>query len=123
MNKQILIVEDDKFIARAYKDGLEKLGFQVEVVYDGDQAIEYLSDHTPGLILLDLIIPGADGFAVIKQVRQVLKNQQLPILVLSNLSQDSDIQSAISLGATEYLTKVNHSMQEVVEKINKYLKN
>jgi|SRR3989304_2807681 len=119
--KLILVVEDDKFIARAYKDGLERFGYMVEAAYDGYEALDKIKLTTPDLVLLDLIIPGLDGFGVLEQIRKMQEMKDVPVLVLSNLSQDSDVHKAKDLGATDYMTKATFSMKEVLEKVKGYL--
>ena len=74
--KLILVVEDDKFIARAYKDGLERFGYMVEAAYDGYEALDKIKLTTPDLVLLDLIIPGLD--------RDMKKFKHFGVFVYSN---------------------------------------
>lgn len=118
---KVLIVEDDRFIAKAYADGLKRVGCEVDIAYNGFEAIEKVKAGKPGLIILDLILPGIDGFGVLEQLRQTEGLKDTPILVLSNLSQSSDIEKAKELGATDYLTKAKFSMKEIVNKVQEHL--
>lgn len=118
---KILIIEDDKFISRAYSDGISRAGFQVTAVLDGVEALEKAREVKPDLVLLDLILPGKNGFQILTEFKNDPELKEIPVIVLSNLSQPSDIDKAKSLGAVDYLTKVNFSMKEVVEKLKSYL--
>jgi DNA-binding response OmpR family regulator len=120
--KRILLVEDDKFIARAYQDGLERAGFKVSVAYDGRVALEYLQhEQHPDLILLDIIIPVIDGFEVLQTIKADEKTKDIPVIIVSNLGQESDVTKGKEVGAADYLIKANWSMDDVVKKINTYL--
>lgn len=114
---KILLVEDDKFIARAYKDGLEEAGFEVETTETGEETIEKLKEFSPDLLLLDLIIPEKDGFEVMEEMKMNDDIEKMPVIVVSNLGQNSDIDKAKELGAVDYLIKSDHSMKDVIEKV------
>lgn len=119
--KKILLVEDDKFISRAYKDGLERAGFEVIIAFNGADAIKKTNQEKPDLILLDLIMPVLDGFGFLEKIKmdEALKN--IPVVILSNLGQDSDVKKGELLGAIDYLIKSNLSMKEAIEKVRFYL--
>ncbi|MFC1595123.1 response regulator transcription factor [Patescibacteria group bacterium] len=119
--KKILLAEDDKFISRAYKDGLSSAGFIVILASDGNEALDKVKKEKPDVILLDLIMPAKNGFEVIEELKMDDSTKNIPIIILSNLGQDSDIEKGKSLGAADYLVKSNVSMQEVVEKIKFHL--
>lgn len=118
---KILLAEDDKFISRAYKDGLERAGFEIIIAFDGVEAIKKIREEKPDLILLDLIMPDKNGFEVLEEIKMddALKNMR--VIILSNLGQDSDIEKGKALGAADYLIKSNLSMKEVIEKVKFYL--
>ena len=118
---KILLAEDDKFISRAYKDGLERAGFNLILASDGEEAVKLIKTEKPDLVLLDVIMPLKNGFEVLEEVKKDPETKDIPVIVLSNLGQDSDIAKGRSLGAVDYLVKANFTMAEVVEKIKKYL--
>jgi DNA-binding response OmpR family regulator len=118
---KILLAEDDKFISRAYSDGLTRAGFEVMLVEDGIKALEYLRKDCPHLLLLDIIMPGKNGFDVLAEMKTDGVLCDIPVLILSNLGQDSDIQKAKELGAADFLVKSNNSMQEVIAKVRETL--
>jgi PleD family two-component response regulator len=82
-----------------------------------------LAEFVPDIILLDLIIPGQDGFHVLGEIRKSETLRNIPVIVASNLGQKEDIERAMSLGATDYIIKTDLSMKDVLEKIEKYLQN
>lgn len=102
MNSKILVVEDEKPIADIIKFNLEKEGYQVECVYDGDEAIQITLANHPDLILLDLMLPGSDGIEVCRQVRQV---SDLPIIMLTAKDSEVDKVLGLEMGADDYVTK------------------
>lgn len=118
---KIVLAEDDKFISRAYTDGLSRAGFEVVHSPDGGEAVKTIKKQKPDLILLDLIMPVKNGFEVIEEVKADNELKNIPIIILSNLGQDSDIQKGRELGAVDYLIKSNFSMSEVIDKLKKFL--
>jgi DNA-binding response OmpR family regulator len=120
--KKILVVEDDKFIANAYRVKLTKAGFEIKMAYDGEEALEILKGFTPDLMLLDLIMPIKDGFTVLAEIRANPKWASIPVLVTSNLGQKEDIDRGMQLGANGYVIKTDLSMDELVTKINSLIK-
>lgn len=117
----VLIVEDEEFLAKTLEDNLVSEGFTVELAIDGEEAVEKIEKNKPNLILLDLLLPKKDGFFVLNQVKQNPEWKLIPVVVLSNLGDDTDIKKALELGADDYFVKSQHPVQEVVEKVKKYL--
>jgi DNA-binding response OmpR family regulator len=115
--KKILLAEDDQFISRAYKDGLTRAGFDMTVALDGLEALEKIRQIHPDMVLLDLIMPGKNGFEVLEEMKADKELKDIPVVILSNLGQDSDVERGKSLGAVDYLIKSDISMKEVVESI------
>lgn len=120
--KTILIVEDDFFVSRAYAIKLEKENLNVQSVTDGEAAIEYLKkNENPNLMLLDLMIPKKSGFEVLKEIKANEKWKNIPVIILSNLGQESDIKTGKELGAAEYIIKADVDIEKIIEKTKKYL--
>ena len=122
MSKKILIIEDDSFLQGLASTKLEKEGFDVMGAGNSDEATKILDAETPDLILLDLVLPGTDGFGILKKVRENLKTVNTPVIVFSNLSDDRDIKRAKELGATDYMVKSNFTLDELSDQIKKILK-
>ena len=115
----IIVAEDDKFIAHAYRNALELAGYKVHMASDGDEALRLIAKYKPDLVLLDLVMPGRDGFDTLREIR--VTNKKLPIIILSNLGQDSDIKQCQHYGISAYMIKSDVSMKEVLHNIRKYL--
>lgn len=118
---KILVVEDEKPMANILGKELTKLGHVVEFAYDGAEAMEKAKIMKPDLILLDIILPKADGFEVLEQVKADSDISSVPVIVLSNLGTDADIKHAIRLGAVDYFVKAQHPLLEITEKITEFL--
>jgi len=118
---KLLLAEDDKFISRAYVDGLTRAGIDVVLASDGEEAIKKINAEKPDIILLDVIMPEKNGFEVLQSIKAVDGLKSIPVVILSNLGQESDIQKGKELGADDYLIKSNFSIKEVVEKIQSIL--
>ena len=117
----ILIVEDDQTYARIYQIKLSQEGFRVTPAADGNQALEVIKREKPDLILLDLIMPGKDGFETLKELKADANYKDIPVIAFSNVGQDEDIGRAKQLGIVDYLVKTNLSVQEMVEKVKEHL--
>jgi DNA-binding response OmpR family regulator len=118
--KKVFLVEDDHYINRAYRDGLSRAGFEVEVAHDGKEAVEKLKTFTPNLILLDVLMPSMNGFEVLEEIRLNEKLKDTPVIIVSNLSQGTDVEKAKALGVVDYLIKSDFSMKDIIEKVKFY---
>ena len=116
-NNHVLVVEDDPFYSKIYKTKLAKEQIESEIVSNGNEAIKAVKAHRPALILLDLIMPGKDGFETLAELKADPVMKDIPVIVLSNLSQEEDIKRIMDLGATEYLVKANVRIRTVIDKI------
>lgn len=116
---KILIIEDDQFLSSVLKGRLEKEGFQVEQAFDGEEGLAKLKVSRPNLILLDLILPKMSGFEVLEQISLDPQLSQIPVMIASNLGQESDIQKAKSLGAVEYYVKVKTTIDELASMVKR----
>lgn len=117
-SKKVMVIEDDRFLSTLVKARLEKEGFVVVQAFDGEEALETLRrDSPPNLIILDLIMPKVTGFELLQTVSITPGLASIPVIILSNLAQDSDIEKAKQLGAKEYFVKVKVSIDDLVGKI------
>ena len=116
--KFILVVEDDPILKNLLGHTLAGK-YQTLYASDGNEALTLLEQNEPVLVLLDLMLPTMDGFAVLTAIRarpDELKN--VPIIVVSNLGAQADIERAKSLGANDYLIKAEVAVEEIVQKID-----
>lgn len=123
MNK-VLLVEDDKILAKLYQIKFQKAGFDAQLAFDGQEGFNLMKSYNPDLVILDLIMPKVDGISFLAKVKEdsELSGRKTPILVLSNLGQESDIKKATELGAKDFFIKADISLEQMVEKVRKYLK-
>ena len=116
-SKMIMIIEDDRFLSSLMKARLEKDGFAVIQAFDGEEAIQTIKTERPNLVILDLIMPKVTGFEVLQTISITPGFEHTPVVILSNLAQDSDIEKAKQLGAREYFVKVKISIDDLIGKI------
>ncbi len=119
--KKILIIEDDKFLLKAYEIKFKQSDFDVILATDGISGFELVEKEKPSLIILDLMLPGMNGFEFLKKIKSDEKLKNIPVIVVSNLGQKNDCEKAIKLGAKEFLIKTNYSLEEIIKKIKGYL--
>lgn len=120
-SKSILLVDDDQFITVAYKDGLERAGYDVTIARNGEEALEALKSLKPDIILLDLIMPKMNGFEFLQSVKSDKNFKEIPVLVLTNLSQDSDKEEARSYGVVDFLVKADVSLKDLITRLQEIL--
>ena len=114
MSKRILIVEDDSFIEELTAKKLEKAGYEVICVQNGKDALMKANEDHLDLVICDLVIPNMDGFEVIRQMREIEKTKETPIVVFSNLADGDALEKATQAGATKFLIKANFSLSDVL---------
>lgn len=119
--KKILVVEDDNFLLNVYQTKLEKQGFESKFAKNGKEVFEILREYQPDLIILDLMIPKMNGFDVLKKLKGNNEHADIPVIVVTNLSQDEEKQRVNELGAKAYFVKSEVNMQNIIEKIQEIL--
>lgn len=121
MSKKILLVEDDKFLRELIAKKLKSSGYEVIEAIDGESAVIKAKELKPDLVLLDLILPGIDGFGILTKIKEDPDISKTPVIILSNLSQQEEVEKAIKLGAADFLIKAHFVPGEIIEKIKKIL--
>lgn len=119
--KKVLIIEDDKFLAKMLAKMLESQKHQALLAVNGKEGLEKAAEQKPDLILLDIMLPDIDGFDVLQKIKNDQSLQNSPVVIMSNLGQPEDVAQGKKLGAVDHLVKSDFSLDEVGEKINKYL--
>jgi DNA-binding response OmpR family regulator len=119
-NKKILIVEDEPMLASLLKSRLEKEGFVADHAKDGLEAVNFLKKGKYSLVLLDIILPKMSGFEVMESLKNDPNFSDVPIVIVSNLGQESDIQRGETLGAIGYFVKAQLSIEELIRKIKEF---
>ncbi|MGM0603073.1 MAG: response regulator [Bacillota bacterium] len=116
--RKILLVDDEKNIRLVVGKSLEKAGYDVIYAVDGVDAVEKANETNPDLVLLDLRLPKMNGFLVLEALKSDAATEEIPVVIVSALSEEDDIQKTISLGAEDFLVKpINQSdLLSAVEK-------
>jgi len=117
--KKILIVEDERMIAKLLVMKLQSAGFEIGNAYDGQEALDILAKEKVDLILLDLMMPRVDGFDVLSELKR--RGDMTPVIVATNLNQDNDISRVLDLGVSSYYVKSDTSLDEIVSNVKEAL--
>ena len=121
MAKKILLIEDEDFIRDLYKRQIDLAGYQTDAVGDGKEGLELLSQNVYDLVLLDIMLPGINGLQVLKAIKQDEKIKHLPVVLLTNLGQESVVKEGFALGAKEHIIKASVTPDQIVEKVKALL--
>lgn len=119
---KVLIIEDDEFLAKLLVDRIEKEGYNFALAQDGESGLSKARSMNPDLILLDIILPGMDGYEVLGRLKADPKLVKIPVLILSNLGQKKEIERGLQLGAVDFIIKAYVNLDEIMEKIKQILK-
>jgi DNA-binding response OmpR family regulator len=119
--RKVLLVEDEKMLAEMYSTKFAMEGYEVTKAFDGAEGLVQARKAKPDIILLDIIMPKLDGFAVLKELKADPKLKDVPVVLLTNLGQDDDVTKGKKLGATDYFVKADHTPAEVVGKVKQTL--
>jgi DNA-binding response OmpR family regulator len=119
--KQILLVEDEPMLGNVLKQRLEKEGYAVNLVRDGGEALSALKSTKPDLMLLDIILPKYSGFEIMETMKNDPTMAQPPVVIISNLGQESDVLKGQTLGAVGYFIKAQLSVEDLIGKIKDFL--
>ncbi|HBW74022.1 MAG: Two component transcriptional regulator, winged helix family [Candidatus Magasanikbacteria bacterium GW2011_GWA2_45_39] len=119
--QKILLVEDDTFLSNIYQTKFVKEGYQVATAGDGEEALKAVKTKKPDIILLDVLLPKLDGFAVLERLKKDAETKDIPVILLTNLGQRDDVERGLQLGAADYLIKAHFKPSETVAKVKKIL--
>jgi two-component system, OmpR family, alkaline phosphatase synthesis response regulator PhoP len=119
--RKILIIEDDIFLQNLEANKLKKGNYEIVTASTGDEALEKINEPNIDLILLDLILPGIDGFDILKKIKEDENTKKILVIVFSNLSEEKDVKKAKEMGALDFMVKSNFSLNELTDHINKIL--
>lgn len=112
--KKILIVEDDEALLNLYDKKFSSCGFNVIRAEDGEKGFQKAKEESPDVILLDIMLPVMNGFEVLKSLRKDKIIEKTPVVILSNYGETQNVTEGLVSGAVEYLIKVEHTPEEVV---------
>lgn len=121
MAHKILLVEDDIFILELYKRELLKAGYELDTCANGGDAIKMVEGKDYDLVMLDIMIPGRDGIAVLKEIKNNPKKKTIKVIMLTNLGQDDIIKKTQEIGAEGYLVKADYNPYQILDEVKKHL--
>lgn len=119
--KKILVVEDEEILLTALREELEGGGYSTEGAVDGVEGLGKVKSYKPDLILLDLLMPKMDGMEMLQKLKENSETRDLPVVILTNLSDYEKISEALSLGAMDYLVKANYKLEDLLDKVKTVL--
>lgn len=119
---KVLLVEDDSMIVQMYKTRMDNEGWEVFSTDRGSEALKIASAEKPDIVLLDVILPEIDGFAILKELKSESATKKIPVLMLTNLGQESDQNKGKEMGVDGYFIKSQHTPGDVIVKIESLIK-
>ena len=118
--RNILLIEDDPFLCEMYSSKFKETDFNLLIVKDAKEALKVIKKNKLDLILLDIILPGMDGFELLKKIKKDKSISDIPVIFLTNLSQKEDLEKGLKLGAQDYIIKAYNTPTEVVAKVKSF---
>ena len=118
--QKVLMIEEDHFLRKIYRNKLILAGFDFVEATNGIEGANKITSERPDIILLDVILSRKSGFDVLIEIQNEKETRSIPVIILSNLGQESDIKRGLSLGAKEYLVKPEISLSDVVDKVKEW---
>lgn len=119
---KILLIEDDVELADLYKMQFEKAGFQFTYLINGLEALAKIYEDKPDLILLDIMLPGVDGLKILNELKNKEATKNIPVVILSNLPEESAKEKGLKAGAVTYLVKSNNTPLSIIDQVQHILK-
>jgi len=120
--KKILFIEDEFTLQKNMGEFLEKAGYKIVHALDGEIGLSLAKKENPDLILLDLILPKMSGFEVLEKLKEDNATKNIPVIILTNLEESTDVEKSLKLGATTYLVKSDQNLDDVLKRIKETLK-
>ena len=118
--QKVLMIEDDRFLRKIYKNKLTLAGFEFIEATNGLEGLNKVISEKPDIVLLDVVLPRKSGFDVLIEMKEKKETKKIPVIILSNLGQESDVKRGFSLGVQEYLIKPEISLSDAVDKVREW---
>lgn len=120
--KSVLIVDDEILVVKALTRKLKQENLAIDYANDGEEALLKINRDKPDLVLLDIVMPKLDGISVLKKLKENPETKDITVIILSNLYDDKKVQELLRTNNTDYLIKVEHSLDDIIrcvkEKLN-----
>ena len=118
----VVLVEDDPLLVDIYTTKFKESGFDVVVVQEGDKVLAVVEKKKPDVIVLDIVLPHADGWQVLSEIKSNAQLKNTKVVILSNLGQKNEVEKGLQLGAAKYLIKAHYTPTEVAKEIETLLR-
>lgn len=118
---KVLIVEDEQTLLKTIEFAVKDKGYETLTAMDGEEASRIIKEEKPDAILLDILLPKKNGLDVLKEMKDDEETADIPVLLLTNLSDEESISQGVALGARGYFVKADMSLDEVAEKVGELL--
>jgi DNA-binding response OmpR family regulator len=119
--KKVLVVDDEDSIREIYRRELQTRGYTVVAAPDGEEGLLKAGEESPDIVLLDIMLPKMSGIDVLKALKENQLTKNIPVLLLTNLGEETIIKEGFELGADGYLLKVSYTPAQVVDEVSKFL--
>lgn len=120
--QKVLLIEDDEFMTELIAMRFKKDGMALDHAENAEVGLAKIKTEKPALILLDIVLPGMDGFEFLKKIKADKETASIPVIIISNLGQKVEIEQGMKLGAKDYIIKATHDLSDIIQKINQTLK-
>jgi DNA-binding response OmpR family regulator len=117
----LLIIEDDPLILRMYQQAFEFKKHKIFIADNGEDGLKLAKDELPDVILMDIMMPKMNGLEVLKMLKLNQDTKKIPVIMLTNMGEEKDVQTALSLGAIKYITKIDHTPKEVIHEVEQII--
>lgn len=118
---KIVCAEDDKLISASLIEGFKAAGFDANPAYDGEEAIAKIKEIQPDVVLLDIMMPKLDGLGVVWELKANPETANLPVVMLTNLSDPETVSKILEAGITDYLLKSEQTIDQIIEKVKEVM--
>lgn len=118
---KIVCAEDDKMIATSLAEGFKNGGFEVTPAYDGEEALAKIKEIKPDVVLLDIMMPKLDGIGVVWEMKADAEIADIPVVMLTNLSDPATVSKILEAGVTDYLLKSEQTIDQIVGKVHEVM--
>lgn len=120
--KKLLIIEDDVSLIDIFKTAIDNKKYNVIIAIDGDEGVKKALSENPDGIVLDILLPGRNGFDVLINLKNNAKTKKIPVVILSNIGQEEEVKRGLQLGADDYMIKADFTIDQVLNKIDQIVK-
>lgn len=118
---KIVCAEDDKLISASLIEGFKAAGFEAIPAYDGEEALALIRDQKPDAVLLDIMMPKLDGLGVVWELKASPDTSEIPVVMLTNLSDSATVSKILEAGIMDYLLKSEQTIDQIVEKVKEVM--